>query len=108
MANQNMCEEINYSTMEKGDLDFDSGDDSETTLSMDPPITKRESPRRKRAAKRENAKTLVWLRWGTIVVLQSIIALQLLRNGGQISLSASKRPGTEAGGDINGLYVTSR
>jgi len=110
MANVNKTfEEINYSTMEKGNVNSDFEEDSESTLSLErPPKTKRDLDRPKRRARRqESAKTLVWLRWGTIVVLQSIIVLQLLRNGGQIQFVDSTRPGTETGGDINGLYVTS-
>jgi hypothetical protein len=100
-----------YSRLEKGDevLDVDLENDSDTTLASTGFLhakgsgTKRPSRRR-----RIRKELLVWLRWSTIVVLQSIIMLLLFRKGTVKTIAVElPQAHTETGGDVNGLYIPS-
>jgi hypothetical protein len=100
--------------------DFDLENDSDTTLASTGFLAKPNGSTNgnKRVVKKKAEQTrqaLVWLRWGTIVILQALIVVLLL--GGKESLMAGwngisgdggwTEDKTETGGDVNGLYIPS-
>lgn len=115
MAPQNTNPERQISSYEPLDDkigDFDLENDSDDTLTSTGFLNKNNTATKggKRARKQRGTQMmLVWLRWGTVVVLQSVIVCLMLLS---ISNSSAKnerwtQAETETGGDINGLYVPS-
>jgi hypothetical protein len=95
--------EQKYSPLKVAYADLE--DDSDTTLGSTEFLGKR-TKRRKRHCQNSCVQyALTWFRWGSVVVLQSIILVLLLQN-----IKSNRKPGwtetdTETGGDVNGLYV---
>jgi hypothetical protein len=90
----------------------DLEDDSDTTLTS-PGQKSSHLKRRRKLPEQSNNKisiTLTWLRWGFVVILQSIILILLLQNNQTTTSFLSKwsTDDTETGGDINGLYIPTK
>jgi len=95
--------ETRYSTLSPVE-ELDLENDSDSTLASSGFMGKGASRNRRRPSKSSNAqKALVWLQWGSIVILQGIIVLLLLWRRSEDE--AWSQVDTETGGDINGLYV---
>lgn len=95
--------ETRYSTLSPVE-ELDLENDSDSTLASSGFLGKGASQNRRRPSKSSNAqRVLVWLRWGSIVILQGIIVLLLLWRRSEDE--AWSQVDTETGGDINGLYV---
>ncbi|PQE08911.1 Thioesterase domain-containing protein [Rutstroemia sp. NJR-2017a WRK4] len=94
--------------------DIDLENDSDTTLGSNRFPSTSPKPTSRRRSQHTSPKTtrieclLVWVRWGSVIILQSLILFFLLKgkkkegNDGGDSWSLAD---TETGGDINGLYV---
>lgn len=89
-----------YSAIEKVE-DFDLGNDSDSTLTSHGFESKRTKRTKQRRVSTLTRLILVWLRWFTVIAIQIVIVILLLRKQGQDVWSPSK---TEIGADINGLY----
>jgi hypothetical protein len=106
----NMAAQSSYPLMKD---EADVGNESDTTAYSEQSLERKKlSSRRHRRASRSapsrsprSQSYLIWLRWATIVALQSVIIVVLVRHPGnprQLGTSGE----VETGGDINGLYPT--
>jgi len=93
-----------------GDVhDLDLENDSDSTLASTGFLQKKGEKRPSRQGRSPKSQNiLVWFRWISILVVQSVIVLLLLRIETRepvVSSGKWKTTDTETGGDINGLYV---
>jgi hypothetical protein len=94
-------DEYSSLTLDYADLD----DDSDTTLgSAD--IHGKRTKRRKRLCKQPQS-ALTWFRWGSLLVLQSVMLVVMVLNIKMNRKEGWTKADTETGGDINGLYIPS-
>jgi hypothetical protein len=98
-------EEQNYSPLQAGYADLE--DDSDTTLQSTCSLGKRLKRPRRRYRPSNFECAWLWFRWGSVIVLQSIILFLVLQNKSPHSKSGWVEEDTETGGDINGLYIPS-
>ena len=97
--------ESRYSTLQ-GVEDLDMENDSDTTLASEGFLGKTVTKRPSRYSRNSKVQTtLTWIRWGSIVALQSVMIVLLLRNTSAPAKEGWTQADTETGGDINGLYV---
>ncbi|KAH8603102.1 hypothetical protein B0O99DRAFT_20747 [Bisporella sp. PMI_857] len=96
-----------YASLEKDDviLDIDLENDSDTTLTSTGFLKSNGDAKRQSRRRRARSEALVWLRWSAIITMQSIIVLQLFRNGAKMARTGWTQGETETGGDVNGLYI---
>jgi hypothetical protein len=90
--------------------DIDLENDSDTTLSSNrfPSTSPKTKPRRTSPGTARMECLLVWVRWGSVIILQSLILFFLFKEKKKEVGDGDESWGladTETGGDINGLYV---
>lgn len=97
-----------YSSIQLADADIE--DDSDTTLGSIDFLEKRTKRRRRHCRRPELQSVFTWFRWTSVVVLQTVIIVLLLRNTDRASPKPKgwSQADTETGGDINGLYIPSK
>ncbi|KAM3073439.1 hypothetical protein ACMFMF_006645 [Clarireedia jacksonii] len=94
--------------------DIDLENDSDTTLGSNRFPSTSPKPASRRRSTHISPRTarieclLVWVRWGSVIILQSLILFFLLK-GRKTDMNEGDEDwvpaDTETGGDINGLYV---